>query len=146
MRVRYTATASRELDEAIGFLREFAPSIAARFADEIDKAIAELVEYPYSAQQTAMEQVRRKYVRRFRYSIFYSVAVILAGYLPIYALSGASGKLFLPMAETMSYALVGSLIFTLTLVPVLASYWFTRIAWLVLKPCAAAPKSVMLKL
>jgi plasmid stabilization system protein ParE len=74
MRVRYTATASRELDEAIGFLREFAPSIAARFADEIDKAIAELVEYPYSAQQTAMEQVRRKYVRRFRYSIFYSVA------------------------------------------------------------------------
>ncbi len=58
--------------------------------------------------------------------IFYSVAVILAGYLPIYALSGASGKLFLPMAETMSYALLGSLIFTLTLVPVLASYWFRR--------------------
>jgi cobalt-zinc-cadmium resistance protein CzcA len=58
--------------------------------------------------------------------IFYSVAVILAGYLPIYALSGPSGKLFLPMAETMSYALLGSLIFTLTLVPVLVSYWFTR--------------------
>src|ERR1700729_2039313 len=38
--------------------------------------------------------------------IFYSVAVILAGYLPIYALSGPSGKLFLPMAETMSFALV----------------------------------------
>ncbi|HYM22639.1 MAG TPA: CusA/CzcA family heavy metal efflux RND transporter [Vicinamibacterales bacterium] len=56
--------------------------------------------------------------------IFYSVAVILAGYLPIYALSGPSGKLFHPMAETMSYALVGALIFTLTLVPVLASYWF----------------------
>ena len=56
--------------------------------------------------------------------IFYSVAVILAGYLPIYALTGPSGKLFVPMAETMSYALLGSLIFTLTLVPVLASYWF----------------------
>jgi heavy metal efflux system protein len=56
--------------------------------------------------------------------IFYSVAVILAGYLPIYALSGPSGKLFHPMAETMSYALLGALIFTLTLVPVLASYWF----------------------
>src|SRR5579871_4239390 len=56
--------------------------------------------------------------------IFYSVAVILAGYLPIYALTGPSGKLFLPMAETMSYALLGSLVFTLTLVPVLASYWF----------------------
>jgi heavy metal efflux system protein len=58
--------------------------------------------------------------------IFYSIAVILAGYIPIYALSGPSGKLFHPMAETMSWALLGSLIFTLTLVPVLASYWFTN--------------------
>jgi len=58
--------------------------------------------------------------------IFYSVAVILAGYLPIYALGGPSGKLFRPMAETMSYALLGALLFTLTLVPVLASYWFKR--------------------
>src|SRR5229473_558928 len=56
--------------------------------------------------------------------IFYSVAVILAGYLPIYGLSGPSGKLFHPMAETMSFALVGALILTLTLIPVLASYWF----------------------
>ena len=54
--------------------------------------------------------------------IFYSVAVIIAGYLPIYALSGPSGKLFHPMADTMSFALIGALILTLTLVPVLASY------------------------
>ena len=58
--------------------------------------------------------------------IFYSVAVIIAGYLPIYALSGPAGRLFHPMADTMSYALVGALIFTLTFVPVMASYWFTR--------------------
>ncbi len=58
--------------------------------------------------------------------IFYSVAVILAGYLPIYALSGPAGKLFHPMAETMSFALVGALILTLTLTPVLASYWFKK--------------------
>jgi cobalt-zinc-cadmium resistance protein CzcA len=56
--------------------------------------------------------------------IFYSVAVIIAGYLPIYALSGPSGKLFHPMADTMSFALIGALILTLTLVPVLTSYWF----------------------
>jgi cobalt-zinc-cadmium resistance protein CzcA len=56
--------------------------------------------------------------------IFYSVAVIIAGYLPIYALGGPSGKLFHPMADTMSFALVGSLILTLTLVPVLAFYVF----------------------
>ena len=58
--------------------------------------------------------------------IFYSVAVIIAGYLPIYALTGPSGKLFHPMADTMAFALVGALILTLTLVPVLASYWFTK--------------------
>ena len=58
--------------------------------------------------------------------IFYSVAVIIAGYLPIYVLHGPSGKLFHPMADTMSFALIGSLILALTLVPVMASYWFQK--------------------
>jgi heavy metal efflux system protein len=56
--------------------------------------------------------------------IFYSVAVIIAGYIPIYALRGPAGLLFHPMADTMSFALLGALILTLTLVPVLASHWF----------------------
>ena len=50
--------------------------------------------------------------------------MIIAGYLPIYALSGPSGKLFHPMADTMAFALLGALVLTLTVVPVLASYWF----------------------
>ncbi len=58
--------------------------------------------------------------------IFYSVAVIIAGYIPIYALTGPSGKLFHPMADTMSIALVGALILTLTFVPVMCSYWFKK--------------------
>jgi cobalt-zinc-cadmium resistance protein CzcA len=58
--------------------------------------------------------------------IFYSVAVIIAGYLPIYALTGPAGKLFHPMADTMAFALLGALLLTLTLVPVLASYWFKK--------------------
>jgi cobalt-zinc-cadmium resistance protein CzcA len=55
--------------------------------------------------------------------LVYAVAVIVAGFLPIYALSGPSGKLFKPMADTMVFALIGSLIVTLTLLPVLCS-WF----------------------
>src|SRR5262249_25911349 len=47
--------------------------------------------------------------------IFYSVAVIIAGYVPIYVLQGPSGRLFHPMADTMSFALIGALLFTLTL-------------------------------
>jgi cobalt-zinc-cadmium resistance protein CzcA len=58
--------------------------------------------------------------------IFYSVAVIIAGYIPIYALSGPSGKLFHPMADTMSIALIGALILTLTFVPVMCSYLFRK--------------------
>jgi cobalt-zinc-cadmium resistance protein CzcA len=58
--------------------------------------------------------------------IFYAVAVIIAGYLPIYALSGPSGRLFRPMADTMSFALLGSLICTLTLLPVLCAYFLRK--------------------
>jgi cobalt-zinc-cadmium resistance protein CzcA len=57
--------------------------------------------------------------------LFYSVAVIVAGFLPIYVLSGPSGTLFKPMADTMVFALVGSLLVTLTLLPVLCA-WFMR--------------------
>ncbi|WP_404540726.1 efflux RND transporter permease subunit [Dyella agri] len=57
--------------------------------------------------------------------LFYAVGVIVAGFLPIYVLSGPSGTLFKPMADTMIFALVGSLVVTLTLLPVLCA-WFMR--------------------
>jgi cobalt-zinc-cadmium resistance protein CzcA len=57
--------------------------------------------------------------------LFYAVAVIVVSFLPIYVLSGPSGTLFKPMADTMIFALVGSLIVTLTLLPVLCA-WFMR--------------------
>jgi cobalt-zinc-cadmium resistance protein CzcA len=58
--------------------------------------------------------------------IFYAVAVIVAGFLPIYALSGPSGELFKPMADTMIFALIGSLLLALTLIPVLCSWALRR--------------------
>jgi cobalt-zinc-cadmium resistance protein CzcA len=58
--------------------------------------------------------------------IFYAVAVIVAGFLPIYVLSGPSGKLFTPMADTMIFALVGALVITLTLLPVLCAWAFRK--------------------
>jgi len=54
--------------------------------------------------------------------IVYAIAVIVAAFFPIYALSGPSGKLFTPMADTTIYALLGSLVFTLTVVPVLCVF------------------------
>ena len=55
--------------------------------------------------------------------LFYAVAVIAASFLPIYVLSGPSGTLFKPMADTMIFALVGALIVTLVLLPVLCAYF-----------------------
>src|SRR6185312_3716710 len=53
--------------------------------------------------------------------LVYAVAVIVASFLPIYVLTGPSGTLFKPMADTMIFALVGSLLVTLTLLPVLCA-------------------------
>ncbi len=58
--------------------------------------------------------------------IFYAIAVIIAGYLPIYVLTGPSGRLFRPMADTMCFALVGSLLCSLTLLPVLCAYFLRK--------------------
>jgi heavy metal efflux system protein len=57
--------------------------------------------------------------------IVYAIAVIVAGFLPIYALTGPSAKLFRPMADTTIYALLGSLFLTLTVIPVLCA-WVLR--------------------
>ncbi len=58
--------------------------------------------------------------------IVYAIAVIVAGFLPIYALTGPSGKLFRPMADTTIYALIGSLVLTLTVIPVLCAIGLRR--------------------
>ena len=59
--------------------------------------------------------------------IFYAIAVIIAGYLPIYALTGPSRRLFEPMADTMAFALLGALVCTLTLLPVLCAFFMRHV-------------------
>ncbi len=53
--------------------------------------------------------------------IFYATAVIIAAYLPIYVLTGPAERLFSPMADTVVFALLGTLVFSLTLLPVLCA-------------------------
>ncbi len=53
--------------------------------------------------------------------IFYAVSIIVIVYLPILTLQGVEGKMFRPMALTVIFALIGSLILSFTLMPVLAS-------------------------
>lgn len=58
--------------------------------------------------------------------VAFGVGIILIVFLPILALEGIEGKLFKPMALTMIFALLGSLVLSLTLVPVLGSLFLPR--------------------
>jgi heavy metal efflux system protein len=58
--------------------------------------------------------------------IVYAVGVIVASFIPIYALTGPSGRLFEPMADTTIFALIGALIATLTVIPVLCATLLRR--------------------
>ena len=53
-------------------------------------------------------------------AIFFSKMIIITSLLPIFAFQKVEGKMFLPLAYTLGFALMGALIFTLTLVPVLS--------------------------
>ncbi|MEO8605199.1 MAG: CusA/CzcA family heavy metal efflux RND transporter [bacterium] len=56
----------------------------------------------------------------------FSLLIIIAAYLPIFMLQKVEGRIFAPMANTVVAALVGALLFSVTLVPVLASFAFRK--------------------
>jgi cobalt-zinc-cadmium resistance protein CzcA len=59
-------------------------------------------------------------------AIFFAKLIIITAMLPIFAFQKVEGKMFSPLAYTLGFALLGALIFTLTLVPVLASYLLNK--------------------
>ncbi len=54
--------------------------------------------------------------------IFFSMAIIILAFVPVFALTGREGKLFHPLAFTKTFAMVGATIIAVTLVPVLCSF------------------------
>ena len=58
--------------------------------------------------------------------VFYSIAIIITAYLPIFTLQRVEGRLFKPMAWTVAFALLGALLFSMLLGPVLASFLFPK--------------------
>ena len=56
--------------------------------------------------------------------IFFSLIIIVAAYIPLFTLERVERRLFTPMAYTVCYALIGSMLLALTLIPVLATYLF----------------------
>ena len=58
--------------------------------------------------------------------VFYAIGIIITAYLPIFTLQSVEGRLFKPMAWTVAFALLGALIFSMVVAPVLASLLFRR--------------------
>ncbi len=55
-------------------------------------------------------------------AIFFSTAIIVAAFVPLFTMQGVEGQIFSPMARTYAYALVGALLATFTVTPCLASF------------------------
>jgi len=58
--------------------------------------------------------------------VFYAITIIITAYLPIFTLQQVEGRLFRPMAWTVAFALLGAVIFSMTVAPVIASLVFRR--------------------
>jgi cobalt-zinc-cadmium resistance protein CzcA len=58
--------------------------------------------------------------------VFYAIIIIITAYLPIFTLQRVEGRLFRPMAWTVAFALLGAVIFSMTIAPVLASFLFRK--------------------
>jgi len=73
--------------------------------------------------KTVMQQIRES-AHEVQRPVFYAITIIITAYLPIFTLQSVEGRLFKPMAWTVAFALLGSLIFSMVLAPVLASFLF----------------------
>jgi cobalt-zinc-cadmium resistance protein CzcA len=58
--------------------------------------------------------------------VFYAIGIIITAYLPIFTLQRVEGRLFQPMAWTIAFALLGALVFSMLIAPVLASFAFAK--------------------
>jgi len=72
---------------------------------------------------TPTEQIREA-AHEVQRPVFYAIGIIITAYLPIFTLQAVEGRLFQPMAWTVAFALLGALIFSIIIAPVLASLLF----------------------
>jgi cobalt-zinc-cadmium resistance protein CzcA len=75
--------------------------------------------------RTPMEKIREA-AHEVQRPVFYAIGIIITAYLPIFTLQRVEGRLFKPMAWTVAFALLGALIFSMLLAPVLASFFFRK--------------------
>ncbi len=75
--------------------------------------------------KTPLEMIREA-AHEVQRPVFYAIAIIITAYLPIFTLQAVEGRLFRPMALTVAFALLGALLFSILIAPVLASFLFRK--------------------
>ena len=80
---------------------------------------------PGEAEETVAHKIRRA-AREVQRPVFFSIAIIITAYLPIFTLQRVEGRLFRPMAWTVAFALLGALLFSMFLTPVVASLVYPK--------------------
>ena len=78
-----------------------------------------------NAGKTSRECIHAAVIEVIR-PVFYARAIIITAYLPIFTLQSVEGRLFKPMAWTVSFALLGALLFSMLIAPVLSGLLFTK--------------------
>lgn len=76
---------------------------------------------PASGRQESKFDVIVRSANEVNRSILFSAVIIIAGFVPLFTLSGVEGHIFGPMAKTYAYAIVGGLIATFTVAPALSA-------------------------
>ena len=72
--------------------------------------------------RSAIEQITLEAAKMVGRPIFFAMAIIILAFVPVFALTGMEGKLFHPLAFTKTFAMVGSTLIAVTLVPVLCTF------------------------
>jgi len=78
------------------------------------------------AEPKPVMTVIREAAHEVQRPVFYAIGIIITAYLPIFTLQSVEGRLFKPMAWTVAFALLGALIFSMVLAPVLSSFLFPK--------------------
>lgn len=79
--------------------------------------------HPEGSYKTPMERIRDA-AHEVQRPVFFAIAIIITAYLPIFTLQRVEGRLFHPMAWTVAFALLGALLFSMLVGPVLSSFLF----------------------
>lgn len=76
--------------------------------------------------QTKMDEEVTEGSSKIMTSAVFGQIIILIVYIPIFALSGIEGKMFMPMAQTVSFAIIGTMILSITYVPLISSLFLNK--------------------